>query len=130
MGTINRKNRIARRGFLELSSAALATKGLLGNANAAKAMPGPGNATDTVKPDSAVVTGKIALEEHFALPETDLASSLGYTLATPELRLQIQDIGSGRIAEMDRGGVELCILSLVSPGVQAIPTISQAIPLP
>ncbi len=91
MGTINRKNRITRRGFLELSSAALATTGLLGNANAAKAMPDPGDATDRVKPDSAVLTGKIALEEHFALPETDLASSLGYTLATPELGLQIQD---------------------------------------
>jgi len=36
-------------------------------------------------------------------------------------------LGSGRIAEMDRGAVELCIISLVSPGIQAIPSISQAI---
>ena len=39
MGTINRKDRITRRGFLEFSSAALATAGLLGDANAAKAAP-------------------------------------------------------------------------------------------
>jgi 2,3-dihydroxybenzoate decarboxylase len=36
-------------------------------------------------------------------------------------------MGSGRIAEMDRGGLELCIVSLVSPGIQGIPSISQAI---
>src|SRR5713101_7022427 len=127
MGTINRKDRITRRGFLELSSAALATTGLLADVNVAKAA--TGNPMDTVNHDSALMTGKIALEEHFALPETDLDSSLGYTLATPELRLQIQDMGGGRIAEMDRGAVELCILSLVSPGIQAIPSISQAIDL-
>jgi len=127
MGTINRKDRITRRGFLELSSAAVATTGLLADVNVAKAA--TGNPMDTVNHDPALMTGKIALEEHFALPETDLDSSLGYTLATPELRLQIQDLGSGRIAEMDRGGVELCIISLVSPGIQAIPNISQAIAL-
>src|SRR5260370_17320200 len=101
MGTINRKNRITRRGFLELSSAALATTGLLGNANAAKPMPGPGNATDTVKPDSAVVPGKIALEEHFALPETDLASSLGYPLSTPHFRLHIQALAPVPLPAID-----------------------------
>lgn len=84
---------------------------------------------DPASPDSAPVTGKIALEEHFALPETDLDSSLGYVSPTPELRLQIQDMGKTRIAEMDRGGVELCILSLLSPGIQAIPSISPAVAL-
>ncbi len=39
----------------------------------------------------------------------------------------MQDMGSGRIAEMDRGGVELSILSLPGPGIQAIPNISLAI---
>ena len=33
----------------------------------------------------------------------------------------------GRITEMDRGGVELCVLALIAPGNQAIPDISQAI---
>ena len=127
MRTMNRKERITRRGFLELSSAALATSKLLGDVNPAKAVPAVGNRVDTAKTDSAPRTSKIALEEHFVLPETDVDSSLGYTFPTPELRLQIQDLGGGRIAEMDRGAVELCILSLVSPGIQAIPSISQAV---
>ena len=61
--TTNRKDRITRRGFLELGSAALATAGLLGDSKAATA------ALETANPDSAPMTGKIALEEHFVLPE-------------------------------------------------------------
>jgi len=38
-------------------------------------------------------------------------------------------MGSGRITEMDRTGVEICILSLTAPGIQAIPNASQAITL-
>jgi 2,3-dihydroxybenzoate decarboxylase len=75
--------------------------------------------------------GKIALEEHFALPETvdtSYATSLR-DLPTPELRLKILEVGSERIAEMDRGGLEICILSLVSPGIQVIPSVSQAVAL-
>jgi gamma-resorcylate decarboxylase len=79
----------------------------------------------TAKLDSAPTAGKIALEEHFAFSETVDTSYAA--LGTPEFRLQIEDIGNRRIAEMDRGDVELCILSLVSPGIQAIPDTSQAI---
>jgi 2,3-dihydroxybenzoate decarboxylase len=32
-----------------------------------------------------------------------------------------------RLAEMDRGGVELCVLSLTAPGIQVIPNTFQAI---
>lgn len=118
MGTTNRSDEITRRGFLELSSAALASAGLLGDVNTALAP----------KADSSSITGKIALEEHFLLPETpEPDSSLGYALLTPELQRQLKDMGSGRIAEMDRGGVELSILSNPGPGIQAIPNISQAI---
>ncbi len=129
MRTMNGKDRLTRRGFLELSSGAIATAGLLADVNAARVAPHPGETMDTAKPGSAQITGKIALEEHFTLPE---AISLGgYPLggrpSTPEFRLQILDMGSGRIAEMDRGGVELCIVSLVAPGIQGIPGISQAI---
>ncbi len=70
------------------------------------------------------MTGKIALEEHFALPE---ATDTYHVQPTPVFRLQMQDMGSGRIAEMDRGGVELCILSHVGPGIQAIPNTFDAI---
>jgi hypothetical protein len=64
---------------LELGSAALATAGLLGNTNAAIAAPAAANTVDTTTPDAAPMTGKIALEEHFVLPETDVDRSLGYT---------------------------------------------------
>ncbi len=88
------------------------------------------------KPDLTPITGKIALEEHFALPETvdtsygpvsgpDYAAS--FAQASGVFRLRIQDVGSGRIAEMDHSGVEVCILSLGAPGIQAIPSVSQAI---
>ena len=126
MGTIDRKDRITRRGFLELSSAALATAGLLGDANAAKAAPVVANTVDAGKPDLAPTTGKIALEEHFALPETADTSYAIRDLPTPELRQRVLDVGSGRIAEMDRGGVEICILSHIAAGIQAIPSVSQA----
>jgi predicted TIM-barrel fold metal-dependent hydrolase len=123
---MNQNDQITRRGFLELSSAALATAGLLPDVNASNTTAHPENPLNPAKADSSLITGKIALEEHFTLPETgEAASNLGYALFTPELRRQIQDMGDGRIAEMDRGGVELSILSL--PGIQAIPRVSQAI---
>jgi predicted TIM-barrel fold metal-dependent hydrolase len=121
VNTKNQKDRITRRGFLELGSAAFATAGLLGDAH------DPGTTRDTAKAGPLPITGKIALEEHFALPETDVDSIVGYTRSTPELRAQLKDMGSGRIAVMDRGDVELCILSHVSPGIQAIPNVSQAV---
>jgi gamma-resorcylate decarboxylase len=64
------------------------------------------------------LSGKIALEEHFDFAETQGSSYA--SLGTPEFRRQIKDLGSERIAEMDRGGLEVCIVSLVGPGIQAI----------
>ena len=58
---------LTRRSFLELGSMALATAGVLGSADAAGAMPGEASQGAT---HSAAMTGKIALEEHFAIPET------------------------------------------------------------
>jgi predicted TIM-barrel fold metal-dependent hydrolase len=117
------QDRITRRRFL--GSAAFATAGLLTDVSPPNAVLHAEENLDTAKPGSAQTTGKIALEEHFALPET-IATSTAAT-HTSEFQLQILDMGSGRIAEMDRGGVELCILSLVSPGIQAVPNVSQAI---
>jgi len=74
---------------------------------------------------TASLTGKIALEEHFALP--DAADAAYNDQPTPDFRLQMLDIGDRRIAEMDRGGVEVCILSHTAPGVQGIPNVSEAI---
>jgi gamma-resorcylate decarboxylase len=72
--------------------------------------------------------GKIALEEHFALDDT-LDDSRRFVPAGywPELRQRLLDVQDGRIAQMDRHGIELMILSLNSPAVQAIHERNRAI---
>ena len=65
--------------------------------------------------------GKIALEEHFAIPDT-LMDSAGFVPESywPELKSRLLDIQDRRLAEMDRHGIEMMILSLNAPAVQAI----------
>jgi 2,3-dihydroxybenzoate decarboxylase len=65
---------------------------------------------------------KIALEEHFALRET-LGDSEQYAVAGTwdDLGGKLLDLGERRLAEMDRHGIALSILSLNSPAIQAIP---------
>ena len=65
--------------------------------------------------------GKVALEEHFAIAET-LQDSRGYLPdeTWTELRARVLDIHDRRLREMDRHGIELMILSLNAPAVQAI----------
>ena len=126
METINLEGRITRRGFLELSSAALASAGLIGNANAAKSHLSANSAAESAKPDAEPLVGKIALEEHFVLEE-NIDTSYAVRDLPPETRHKILDLGSGRIAEMDRGGLDICILSLTAPGIQAVPNITQAV---
>ena len=71
--------------------------------------------------------GKIALEEHFAIPDT-LMDSAGFVPESywPELKGRLLDIQERRIAEMDRHGIEMMILSLNAPAVQAIPQTARA----
>jgi gamma-resorcylate decarboxylase len=126
MRTQDSEGRITRRGFLELGSAALATAGLTGVADAAECSTNPRDAAEMAKPDHAS-TGKIALEEHFGLPES--ANYAGKDLSTEQDRANFFDLGSRRIADMDRGGIEICILSLGAPGVQAVPDASKAVQL-
>lgn len=122
---IEKKGRIARRDFFGLGVGAVATVGALSDVSAARAADHEKEKGDGAKLDSAPSHGKIALEEHFDFAETE---NLSYAAAgSPEFRLQIADMGSVRIAEMDRGGIEICILSLVGPGIQAIPNVKQAI---
>ena len=65
--------------------------------------------------------GKIALEEHFAIEDT-LMDSKGFLpdYTWDELRARILDIEGRRIDEMNQHGIELMILSLNAPAVQAI----------
>ncbi|MCB2084876.1 MAG: amidohydrolase [Sphingomonadaceae bacterium] len=72
--------------------------------------------------------GKIALEEHFAIPET-LQDSAGFVPGEywEELAARLLDIQERRLREMDENGIEMMILSLNAPAVQAIPDTGKAI---
>jgi gamma-resorcylate decarboxylase len=71
---------------------------------------------------------KIALEEHFALPDT-LGDSEQYAAAGSwtDFQHKLLDLGDRRLFEMDRHGIALAILSLNSPAIQAIPDARLAI---
>jgi gamma-resorcylate decarboxylase len=126
MGTINQPDRVTRREFLEFSSVALATAGLLGDGSTAQAAE-IARTVDTTQSGSPLTAPKIALEEHFVLPENVDTTYAIRDLPTPELRQKVLDVGGGRIAEMDRGGVEISILSHAAVGAQALLEVSQAI---
>ena len=66
--------------------------------------------------------GKIGLEEHFAIEDTIMDSHgfLGESI-WPELKHRLLDIQEKRISFMDEYGVEMMILSLNAPAIQAIP---------
>jgi 2,3-dihydroxybenzoate decarboxylase len=66
--------------------------------------------------------GKIGLEEHFAIPDT-IQDSAGFSPdhLWPELRSRLLDIHEQRIREMDANGMEMMLLSLNAPTIQAIP---------
>lgn len=60
----------------------------------------------------------IALEEH-NLPR-DIAEAAGTSFA-PIYNDALDDLGDGRLAVMDRAGIDLQVLSVVAPGLQALP---------
>ena len=72
--------------------------------------------------------GKIALEEHFALPET-LADSTRYAIGQSWslLEQRLLDLHDHRVSHMDAHGIAYAILSLNSPAIQAIANRSRAI---
>jgi len=108
-----RKSGVTRRGFFGTTARVLAATKALAAVDFAMA--------------SGTVPRKIALEEHFVIPDT-LKASYG-AAGSPEFQAQLLDLGEKRIAQMDRGGVDVCILSLVGPGIQAIPETSKAVEL-
>ncbi|MEI6767517.1 MAG: amidohydrolase family protein [Betaproteobacteria bacterium] len=65
--------------------------------------------------------GKIGLEEHFAIPET-LQDSAGFLAESVwgELSKRLIDVQEYRLREMDKHGMQMMILSLNAPAVQAI----------
>lgn len=70
---------------------------------------------------------KIGLEEHFAIPDT-LSDSAGFVPQDhwKELEYRLLDIHEKRLRLMDEHGMEMMILSLNAPAVQAIPDAQKA----
>ena len=65
--------------------------------------------------------GKVAVEEHFKIEETSGSESRypgGYWSAIPA---KLLDIHGARLAEMDKTGIEIEVISLNSNAVQGIP---------
>ena len=71
--------------------------------------------------------GKVILEEHFAIPATLGDSQLFGPHVWAELGPRLTDIQDKRLRFMDQSGVELMILSLNAPAVQAIHDVKGAI---
>lgn len=71
--------------------------------------------------------GKIALEEHFAIEATLGDSQVFGSHVWKELGHRLLDIQTTRLGEMDKYGVEMMILSLNAPAIQAIHDTKNAI---
>ena len=71
--------------------------------------------------------GKIALEEHFATEATLGDSQVFGAHVWAQLGPRLIDIHDMRLREMDKHGVEMMILSLNAPAVQAIHDVKRAI---
>ena len=73
---------------------------------------------------------KIAIEEHFAVPDTIDDSERYFPAdAWPKMRFGLLDIHEKRLGEMDKYGIEMSLLSLNAPGIQSVLNTRQAIDL-
>src|SRR5690242_12398563 len=71
--------------------------------------------------------GKIALEEHFAIEVTLGDSQVFGSHVWKDLGQRLLDIQKIRLGEMDTHGIEMMILSLNAPAIQAIHDTQTAI---
>ena len=73
--------------------------------------------------------GKIAFEEHMSIEETlgDAKVFAGESASWDEFTDDILDLGQKRLDYMDKAGIELAILSLNAPAIQAITDRDQAV---
>src|SRR5580693_7851422 len=76
------------------------------------------------------MTGKIALEEHFALPDTIGDSERYFTPDIwPTMKHRLVDIHETRLVEMDKHGIATMILSLNAIAIQAVWDTRRAVEL-
>ena len=71
--------------------------------------------------------GKIALEEHVAIEATLNDSKVFGAHVWDTLGPRLIDVQGARLREMDQHGIEMMILSLNAPAVQAIPDVKRAV---
>ncbi|MEW6255154.1 MAG: amidohydrolase family protein [Pseudomonadota bacterium] len=76
---------------------------------------------------------KIALEEHFIVPGLEDRLIEGMPAVTAGAQRQLvdllSDLGERRLSAMDEAGIELSVLSISGPGVQAEPDAARAVRL-
>ena len=71
--------------------------------------------------------GKIALEEHFAIrTRCRIRTASCRTSIWTELSARLLDIHGKRLQQMDEHGIEMMLLSLNAPAIQAIPDVKKA----
>ncbi len=73
--------------------------------------------------------GKIAFEEHIAVEETvgHAKAFAGESGRWDEFTLELLDVEEKRLAAMDKTGIELALLSLNAPGLQAVLNTEEAV---
>ena len=74
---------------------------------------------------------KIILEEHFSTPEagkyaTKVLSTIDHDFIA-YVKPRLADIGALRIEDMDKNGIDISVLSVTTPGVQAEPDTATAV---
>jgi 2,3-dihydroxybenzoate decarboxylase len=93
---------------------------MLAGAGAAAALPVAHS--EPAEPKAAAPPGKIALEEHFMVPDFMEYFAETYQNISPEIAklapVALQDFDDKRIPVMDQYGIEFAVLSLAGPGVQ------------
>jgi len=70
--------------------------------------------------------GKVAVEEHFRIPETKGSESRYPGAYWEGLSSKLLDVHDARLAEMDRTGIEIEVISLNSNAVQGVPDPREA----
>jgi predicted TIM-barrel fold metal-dependent hydrolase len=80
-----------------------------------------------IKAPGGTMQGKIALEEHVAIEPTLADSQVFGAHVWGTLGPRLLDVQDMRLAEMDKHGIEMMILSLNAPAVQAIHDVKTAI---
>ena len=107
-GTV--RNAVSRREFLDRAAVLGVT------AAATTALPASMPATAAGENGSLFLLG---LEEHFATAELQRLNDIRFPKGVP--RFDINDVGAGRIADMDAAGIDIQVLSALTPGAQNLP---------